>query len=98
MRRETAMTRYANNPAAVKALVQPEQVHRDVYIDPEIFRLEMRHLFANTWVYVGRASQIPNPGDYLTTEIGDQPVMASRHSDGTIHVFYNRCPHKGTKI
>jgi benzoate/toluate 1,2-dioxygenase alpha subunit len=92
------MTRYANNPAAVQALVQPECVHRDVYIDPEIFRLEMRHLFANTWIYVGHASQIPNAGDYLTSDIGDQPVMAARHSDGSIRVFYNRCPHKGTKI
>ncbi|TWG98284.1 phenylpropionate dioxygenase-like ring-hydroxylating dioxygenase large terminal subunit [Mesorhizobium sp. J18] len=92
------MPRYANNIAALKALIQPERVHRDVYTDPEIFRLEMRHLFANTWVYVGHASQIPNPGDYLTTDIGDQPVMASRHTDGSIHVFYNRCPHKGVKI
>lgn len=92
------MTRYANNPAALRALVQPERVHRDIYTDPEVFRLEMRHLFANTWVYVGHASQIPNPGDYLTTDIGDQPVMASRHTDGSIHVFYNRCPHKGVKI
>jgi benzoate/toluate 1,2-dioxygenase subunit alpha len=92
------MTRYANNPAAVQALVQPECVHRDVYVDSEIFRLEMRHLFANTWIYVGHASQIPNPGDYLTSDIGDQPVLAARHSDGSIRVFYNRCPHKGTKI
>jgi len=92
------MTRYANNPAALKALVQPERVNRDLYIDQEIFRLAMRHLFANTWVYVGHASQIANPGDYLTSDIGDQPVMASRHSDGSIHVFYNRCPHKGVKI
>lgn len=92
------MTRYANNPAALKALVRPDRVHRDIYTDPEVFRMEMRHLFANTWVYVGHASQIPNAGDYLTTDIGDQPVMASRHTDGSIHVFYNRCPHKGVKI
>jgi len=92
------MTRYAADPSAIKALIHPERVHRDVYTDPDIFRLEMKHLFANTWVYVGHASQIPNPGDYLTTEIGDQPVMASRHTDGSIHVLYNRCPHKGTKI
>jgi phenylpropionate dioxygenase-like ring-hydroxylating dioxygenase large terminal subunit len=91
------MSRYAD-PAAVKALVRPEQVHRDVYTDPGVFRLEMKHLFANTWVYVGHGSQIPNAGDYLTTDIGNQPVMASRHTDGSIHVLYNRCPHKGTKI
>jgi len=92
------MTRYAADPSAIKALIHPERVHRDVYTDPDIFRLEMKHLFANTWIYVGHASQIPNPGDYLTTDIGDQPVLASRHSDGSVHVLYNRCPHKGTKI
>jgi phenylpropionate dioxygenase-like ring-hydroxylating dioxygenase large terminal subunit len=91
------MTRYAN-PAALKALVQPGRVHRDAYIDPEVFRLEMKHLFANTWVYVGHASQIPHPSDYLTTTIGDQPVLAVRDSDGAIRVFFNRCVHKGVKL
>lgn len=92
------MNAHAYDPDALKALIKPEAVHRDVYTDPGIFALEMRHLFANTWVYVGHASQIPNPGDYITTQIGDQPVLATRHSDGAIHVLYNRCPHKGTKI
>ncbi|PQO23349.1 oxidoreductase [Rhodobacteraceae bacterium WD3A24] len=84
--------------AAMEALVTPYQVHRDLYTSPEIYRLEMKHLFANTWVYVGHESQTPNKGDYFTTQIGDQPVIQVRHSDGEIHVLYNRCPHKGTKI
>jgi len=92
------MTRYRGNPQAVRDLIRPTEVHRDVYIDPEVFALEMEHLFANTWVYVGHASQIPKPGDYLTSDIGRQPVLVSRHSDGAIHVLYNRCPHKGVKV
>ncbi|HVV93858.1 MAG TPA: aromatic ring-hydroxylating dioxygenase subunit alpha [Hyphomicrobiales bacterium] len=91
------MARYSD-PAELGALIRPDRVHRDLYTDPEIFRLEMRHLFANTWVYVGHASQIPEPGDYLTTDIGDQPVLAVRHTDGTVRVLYNRCAHKGVKI
>ncbi|WP_118136366.1 aromatic ring-hydroxylating dioxygenase subunit alpha [Oceanicella sp. SM1341] len=92
------MSKYASNPDAIRALVRPEEVHRDVYTSPEVFRLEMRHLFANTWVYVGHASQIPEKGDYITTEIGDQPVLVVRHTDMSVHVLYNRCPHKGVKI
>jgi phenylpropionate dioxygenase-like ring-hydroxylating dioxygenase large terminal subunit len=92
------MTRYADNPAAVQALVRPTEVHRDVYVDPEIFDLEMKHLFANTWVFVGHDSQAPNLGDYFTTEIGKQPIVMVRHLDGEIHVLYNRCAHKGTKL
>lgn len=92
------MGKYEGNPAAVAALVQQHQVHRDTYIDPEIFRLEMKHLFANTWVFVGHDSQTPKKGDYITTQIGDQPVIMVRHRDDEIYVLHNRCPHKGTKI
>ena len=92
------MGRYTDNPAAVAALVRGSEVHRDVYIDPEIYRLEMKHLFANSWVFVGHDSQTPNKGDYFTTQIGDQPVIMVRHTDNEIKVLYNRCPHKGTKI
>lgn len=92
------MGKYVGNPAAVAALVQQHQVHRDTYIDQEIFDLEMTHLFANTWVFIGHESQTPNKGDYITTQVGDQPVIMVRHSDGEIYVLHNRCPHKGTKI
>jgi len=47
------MTRYRGNVEAVRNLVRETEVHRDVYIDDEVFALEMEHLFANTWVYVG---------------------------------------------
>ena len=90
--------RYDGNPAAVAALVRPSEVHRDVYTNPEVFALEMKHLFAQTWVFVGHDSQCPKKGDYITTTVGNQPVIMVRHTDDQIHVLYNRCPHKGTKI
>lgn len=90
--------RYRGNPAAVRALVQGDRVHRDVYIDQEIFDLEMEHLFANTWVYVGHESQVPEVGDYYTTTIGRQPVIMVRAEDGRVHVVMNRCAHKGARL
>ncbi|MDX2202869.1 MAG: aromatic ring-hydroxylating dioxygenase subunit alpha [Hyphomicrobiaceae bacterium] len=92
------MTRYAGNPQAVSALVRETEVHRDVYIDQEVFDLEMQHLFQNTWNYVGHDSQVANVGDYFTTTIGAQPVIMVRHTDNSVRVLFNRCPHKGTKI
>jgi phenylpropionate dioxygenase-like ring-hydroxylating dioxygenase large terminal subunit len=82
----------------IESLIQGYQVHRDVYTSQMVFELEMRHLFNNVWVFVGHESQTPNKGDYFTTQIGDQPVIQVRHSDDTIRVLYNRCPHKGTKV
>ncbi len=89
---------YTGNPSRIADLVQPNQVHRDTYVSEEIYQLEMKHLFANTWVFVGHDSQTANKGDYITTQVGDQPVIMVRHSDGEVKVLYNRCPHKGTKI
>jgi len=92
------MSRYRNNPGAVQALVRDREVHKDAYVDPEIFDLEMEQLFANTWVYVGHASQVPNKGDYVTTTVGTEPVVMVRHQDDSIRVLVNRCPHKGVKV
>lgn len=82
----------------VKSLVQGHQVHRDVYTSDEVYRAEMKNLFSNAWIFVGHESQTPQKGDYITTQIGDQPVIQVRHSTGEIFVLHNRCPHKGTKI
>ncbi|HWK61126.1 MAG TPA: aromatic ring-hydroxylating dioxygenase subunit alpha [Eoetvoesiella sp.] len=89
---------YRNNPQAVQALIRPTEVHKDIFVDDEIFELEMEHLFANTWVYVGHGSQIPNPGDFYTTTVGDQPVIMVRDADNTVKVLHNRCPHKGVEV
>jgi benzoate/toluate 1,2-dioxygenase alpha subunit len=95
---ETSMSKYRGNAEAVRALVRETEVHRDVYIDDDVFQLEMEHLFTNTWIYVGHDSQVPNVGDYISTTIGTQPVLMVRHGDGSIKVLHNRCAHKGVKI
>ncbi len=84
--------------ARIAQLVRDGEVHRDVYTSPDIFDHEMTHLFAATWVFVGHASQIPAIGDFTTTTIGTAPVIMVRHTDTTIHVLHNRCPHKGTRV
>lgn len=87
-----------NEIADVTKLVEPGRVHRRVYVDPDIFELEMERLFGRAWLFVGHASQVPNPGDYFTTELARQPVVMTRHHDGTIHVLFNRCTHRGPKL
>jgi benzoate/toluate 1,2-dioxygenase subunit alpha len=84
-------SRYRGNPDAVRALVRPDQVHRDLYIDPEVFQLEQEHFFANTWNYVGHDSQIPNAGDYITNEIGGRPLIVVRHTDLSVQTAACAC-------
>ncbi|HEX7442142.1 MAG TPA: aromatic ring-hydroxylating dioxygenase subunit alpha [Caldimonas sp.] len=82
----------------IRSLVQPDRVHRDVYLSADIFALEQKHFFANTWSYLGHASQVPAPGDYVTQDIAGRPLVMVRQPDGAIRVLYNRCAHKGTQL
>ena len=90
------MTRYTVED--IRALVEPERVHRNVFEDPDIFELEMERIYGRTWVYIGHVSQVPEPGDYFCTRIGKQPVVVSRHTDQEVYVLYNRCAHRGVKV
>jgi len=84
-----------NNRFDIDELVEPDRVHRACYADEDIFEREIRQIFNKSWIYVGHESQIPKSGDYATTVIGRQPVIMVRHQDRSIHVLYNRCPHRG---
>ena len=70
------------DPLSITTLVEPGRVHRRVYCDPAIFELEMERIFGRAWLFVGHASQVPTPGDYVTMDLGRQPVIFTRHKDG----------------
>jgi benzoate/toluate 1,2-dioxygenase alpha subunit len=84
--------------SAIKSMVHHDHVHRSLYTDPAIFDMEMDRIFGRGWVFVGHESQVPNPGDFLTTRIGKQPVVLSRHTDGKVYVLYNSCGHRGAVV
>ncbi|HZV91858.1 MAG TPA: aromatic ring-hydroxylating dioxygenase subunit alpha, partial [Caldimonas sp.] len=46
----------------------------------------------------GHASQLPQPGDYITNEIAGRPLIVVRHQDGSVRVLMNRCAHKGSRL
>tara|TARA_B100000287_G_scaffold44719_1_gene40080 strand:+ start:1205 stop:2545 length:1341 start_codon:yes stop_codon:yes gene_type:complete len=89
---------YRTNPETVLDLVTENEAHKDLYINDEVFDLEIEHLFRNTWVYVGHGSQVPNKGDYFTTTVANQPLIMVRHSDDTIKILENRCAHRGVEL
>jgi len=89
---------YAGNPEALRALVRPAAVHRDLYISEELYELELQRLWRNTWVYMGHDSQVPNPGDFYTADIAGSPLVMLRGRDAKVRVLLNRCAHKGTRV
>ncbi len=68
------------------------------YRDPEIAELEQERIFARSWQLVGHASQLADPGDYLTGSAGVQPVLVLRADDGQLRAFRNVCRHRGSRL
>jgi anthranilate 1,2-dioxygenase large subunit len=70
-----------------------------LYHDPQIYAQEQERIFKGpTWSLVGLEAEIPNPGDFRTTFIGDTPVIVDRAADGSIHTMVNRCAHRGALV
>ncbi len=71
---------------------------RDIFTDPDLFELEIKHLFESNWVYLAHESQIPDNNDYFTTYIGRQPVVITRDKTGELHALINACAHRGAML
>ena len=70
-----------------------------VYTDPDLFKLEQENVFRTSWLYVAHESQLREPGDYITTYAGTQPVIVSRSGDADeFNVMLNRCRHRGAAV
>ena len=79
-------------------LIKEDRVNGRVYYDPAIFREEMDKVWHRGWVYVGHLSEVPDPGDYVTRPIGQQPVIMVRGEDGEVRLLLNRCRHRGNLV
>lgn len=74
------------------------RARRDIFTDPELFELEMKHIFEGNWIYMAHESQIPQPGDYFTLFMGRTPVVITRDKDGELHALVNACSHRGAML
>ena len=73
-------------------------VDREIFVSEDIYRQEIETLFTRAWLFVGHESQIPNPGDFFTSRMGEESVILVRDKSNVIHVFLNSCRHRGMKV
>ena len=72
------------------------QVPAWAYTDGAVYRTELERLFyRGHWCYVGLECEIPQPGDYKRSVVGERSVVMVRDEAGAVHVVENRCAHRG---
>ena len=67
------------------------------YTDDEVFAAEMDRVFARSWVMVGHASEVAEPGMVITARVGDESVLVANDA-GRLRAMFNVCQHRGHEL
>ena len=70
----------------------------DIMNNPELYRLELRRIFGQAWIYLGHVSEFEEPGDYARRYIGEDPFILTRDENGELHAFLDSCMHRGAQF
>ena len=70
------------------------------YLSQQQFESEIREIFMQDWLWVGREEDIPDPGDYKIRRLqfANTSILTARGKDGVIRSFHNVCRHRGNKV
>jgi phenylpropionate dioxygenase-like ring-hydroxylating dioxygenase large terminal subunit len=70
-----------------------------VMCDAETFFQEQARIFRGpVWNFLCLEAELPEPGCYRTSHVGDTPVIVVRDRDGSVNALVNRCAHKGATL
>lgn len=93
------LERSASDVAALVACRAPgHSLEAPFYTGQEIFDLDLAAIWTKHWLFVAAAAELPEPGDYVTVEIGPTSVILVRDDDEQVRAFHNVCRHRGSRL
>ena len=85
--------------AAIWPALDYSRVPYSFYHDADLYAREQEQIFRGpVWSFLGLDCEIPNPGDFRASYVGDTPVVFNRDREGTVKAFVNRCAHRGALV
>ncbi|MEL0024269.1 MAG: SRPBCC family protein [Alphaproteobacteria bacterium] len=69
-----------------------------VYTSDAVAALEQERIFSKAWLCAGRSDELAKPGDYMSFEHGDQPLIIIRGNDGSLSALANICRHRMMRL
>ena len=73
-------------------------LEQEFYRSSEVHQLDFQRVLSPQWLYVEHESELPDPGDFLTYEIGEESIIIVRGPDRQLRAFFNVCRHRGSQI
>src|SRR3977135_3030274 len=71
---------------------------REALVSASVLADEMTRIFAKCWIYVGHASELKRPNDFVSRRVAGRPVIFCRDASGTVRCHLNPCRHRGAKV
>ncbi len=68
------------------------------FTDDAIYELELERVFARAWCYLCDPDELSEPGQFVSTFTGEDPVSVVRQTDGTREGMLNSCRHRGLPV
>jgi len=74
------------------------KVPRTSFVDTDVFEAERNAIFNRCWLYLGHASELAKPGQFVTRTVAGRNIIFNRDVGGTVNAFMNTCPHRGATV
>jgi Rieske 2Fe-2S family protein len=88
--------------ADVRAMIERRKkghtLEAPFYTSEEIYALDMEAIFRRHWIQVAVEPDVPEPGDYITVELGSDSILIVRDDDMQVRAFHNVCRHRGSRL
>ena len=68
------------------------------YTNQELYELELRNVFAQSWQFVCRLDQVESAGQYVTADVSGEPIVIVRGNDNVLRGFFNVCRHHAAAV
>jgi Rieske 2Fe-2S family protein len=85
-------------PSLIQSRRQGYGLEAPFYLSQDLFELDISAIFANHWIRVATEPDIPDPGDYITVDIGQHSIVIVRDDDMSIRAHHNVCRHRGSRL
>ena len=79
-------------------LSEPVTIGAEAYISEDYARAERDKLWRKVWLQAGRIEDMPDVGNYITYDIGDDSVIIVRTAADELKAYHNVCPHRGRRL
>ena len=90
------------DPAQIRALLDSRKpghsLPQELYVSEQAFAFDRKEIFTRSWLFVAVEAELPEPGSYLSTRAGGEPILVVRDRQGDIRAFFNACRHRGAQI